>query len=298
MRRSRAAALALCNAILAAGTLHAGECAIKSPQHRIAVLELYTSEGCNSCPPADRWFSSLRAQGVEADAAVLLAFHVDYWNNLGWPDLFSKPAYSARQREAASRVQNGIVYTPQVLFDGIDYRQRDAGRLRAHLAEVNRDAPKAHIRARVQRSGDDLQVSGEVEAVGAPAGQHLQTWVATYENGLYTQVRSGENAGKRLNHDYVVRDFGGPFVLDRNGQVRFAHRVKLPRGVQANRLGMAIFVEQANTGSVLQAASLYPLCSQAHSDYDDNGKSDTPISRKSSVRPAIGHALGATPANS
>lgn len=261
MRRSRAAALALSTACFAAGSLHAGECAIDSPQHRVTVLELYTSEGCNSCPPADRWFSGPRAQGIAADSAVLLAFHVDYWNNLGWPDPFSKPAYSARQREAAARARSGLVYTPQVLFDGIDYRQRDAGRLRAHLAELNREAPKAQIRARVQRSGNDLQVSGEIEAAGMPAGQRLQAWVATYENGLYTHVRAGENAGKRLNHDYVVRDFGGPFLLDRNGRVRLDHRIQLPRGADADRLGVAVFVEQADTGGVVQAASLYPLCS-------------------------------------
>jgi hypothetical protein len=74
-------------------------------------------------------------------------------------------------------------------------------------------------------------------------------------------VRAGENAGKRLDHDYVVRDLGGPFVLDRSGRVRIDHRIRLPRGADLERVGVAVFVERADTGSVLQATSLYPLCS-------------------------------------
>src|SRR5262245_21067783 len=66
--------------------LRAESCRLESPPHRVALLELYTSEGCNSCPPADRWLSGLPNRGVSADRAVLLAFHVDYWNQLGWPD--------------------------------------------------------------------------------------------------------------------------------------------------------------------------------------------------------------------
>jgi hypothetical protein len=72
----------------------AGECRLKSPAHRVAVIELYTSEGCNSCPPVDRWFSGLPQQGISPEPAVLLAFHVDYWNQLVWPDRFSLPQFS------------------------------------------------------------------------------------------------------------------------------------------------------------------------------------------------------------
>src|ERR1700675_951558 len=87
----------------AAPPAHAADCSLHSPPHRVAVLELYTSEGCSSCPPADRWLSSLPQRGVTPDNAVLLAFHVDYWNQLGWPDRFSQPGFSQRQRVIAAR---------------------------------------------------------------------------------------------------------------------------------------------------------------------------------------------------
>jgi hypothetical protein len=255
--RGAVSIVALLIAGLPATPARAGECALNSPDHRVTVLELYTSEGCNSCPPADRWFSGLRRTGIGPDAAVLLAFHVDYWNQLGWPDPFSQPAFSARQRQAAARASWGIVYTPQVLLNGVDYRQAgDRGGLRERLADLNRQAPGARIRASVHHEADRLRVAGEVTS---PArGLHL--WIATFENGLYTQVRAGENAGKRLDHDFVVRDLIGPVPFDEHGRARLDHQVALRAGSRTERLGVAVFVERADSGGVLQAASLYPVC--------------------------------------
>jgi hypothetical protein len=248
-------------ACLPLAPLHAGECALESPLHRVPVLELYTSEGCNSCPPADRWFGGLRRTGIGPEAAVLLAFHVDYWNQLGWPDPFSQPAFSARQRAAAARDRSGIVYTPQVLLDGRDYRQRrDPGTLHERLAAINAQPALAHIRARLERSDAQIRVSGEVQVPEVRADARPQVWIATYENGLYTLVRAGENAGKRLTHDFVVRELVGPIVVDGHGRVHLDHRIALPVASAARRFGVAIFVQQDGSGRVLQAATRYPLC--------------------------------------
>ena len=113
------AAWVTCTSVLDAG---AEECSPESPAHRVTVIEIYTSEGCNSCPPADRWFSGLPQQGVSPDVADLLAFHVDYWNQLGWPDRFSRATFSDRQRDVATRASRGVIYTPQLLVDGRDFR--------------------------------------------------------------------------------------------------------------------------------------------------------------------------------
>lgn len=237
-------------------TVLAASCRLDSPEHRVGVLELYTSEGCSSCPPADEWFSRLRQQGVGQDSAVLLAFHVDYWNNLGWQDPYSQAAFSARQRALAPRASRGVVYTPQVLLDGADYRR--TGSLHQTLSTINAQAPGARIRATVQRKGPEIRVQGEVDAL-AGNGAAL-VWVAVYENGLYTFVRAGENAGKRLNHDYVVRDLSGPVSLAQNASAHLDQRLKVAAETPAERLGVAIVVEQPRTGSVLQAATVFPLC--------------------------------------
>ncbi len=119
----------------------AGECRLESRAHRVTVIELYTSEGCNSCPPVDRWFGGLPQQGISPETAVLLAFHVDYWNQLGWPDRFSRPQFSDRQRDVTARHGSGVIYTPQLTVDGRDFRQRyDLESLGSKLTAIKRRA--------------------------------------------------------------------------------------------------------------------------------------------------------------
>ena len=94
------------------------DCVAISPSTRTALVELYTSEGCNSCPPADRWLSRQTEREWDARQVVALAFHVDYWDRLGWKDRFAQPAFSARQRALAAQQGSRTVYTPQVLVSG------------------------------------------------------------------------------------------------------------------------------------------------------------------------------------
>jgi hypothetical protein len=240
----------------------AAECRLESPAHRVTVIELYTSEGCNSCPPADRWFSTLPQQGISPEIAVLLAFHVDYWNQLGWPDRFSRPAFSDRQRDVAARASAGVVYTPQLVVDGRDLRQGyNVEHLRTKLAAINREKGQARIRADIRSSANEVRISGEVELFNPSGSKGVQTWIASFESGLSSRVTAGENAGKRLNHDYVVRELAGPFSIGNDGRVPLEHRIKLQSDWSAERMGIAIFVERPDTGEVLEAAARYPLCS-------------------------------------
>src|SRR5262249_29700765 len=157
--------------------------------------ELYTSEGCSSCPPADRWLSGLAQRGISGDAAVLLAFHVDYWNGLGWPDRFSKAAFSARQREVAAYASNGAVYTPQVVLDGrslgVAY---GANTLTDKLARINREPALAAISADVTANGKGLRVSADVQVADRSARRDARAWIAVFEQGLSSRVTAGENA--------------------------------------------------------------------------------------------------------
>jgi hypothetical protein len=240
----------------------AAECRLESPAHRVTVVELYTSEGCNSCPPADRWFSTLPQQGISPEIAVLLAFHVDYWNQLGWPDRFSRPTFSDRQRDVAARASAGVVYTPQLVVDGRDLRQGyNVEHLRTKLAAINREKGQARIRADIRSSANEVRISGEVELFSPSGSKGVQTWIASFENGLSSRVTAGENAGKRLNHDYVVRELAGPFSIGSDGRIPLEHRIKLQSDWSAERMGIAMFVERPDTGEVLEATARYPLCS-------------------------------------
>lgn len=238
----------------------AGECRIESPAHRVTVVELFTSEGCSSCPPADLWFSGLPQQGISMENAVLLAYHVDYWNQLGWPDRFSRPQFSDRQRTVAKRSGTGFIYTPQVTVDGRDFRQRlSTGSLRAKLAAINREPGQARIKADIQRTASGLLIGGEAGLTDA-GDRNAQVWIAAFENGLSTEVKAGENAGARLNHDYVVRELAGPFPIGAGGRVRLDYRLKVDPAWNPERVGIVIFVERAETGEILGAAVQYPLC--------------------------------------
>ena len=153
----------------------AGECHLESPAHRATVIELYTSEGCNSCPPVDRWFGGLAKEGISPETAVLLAFHVDYWNQLGWPDRFSRSEFSQRQRDVAARHGSGVIYTPQLTVDGRGFRQRyNLDSLRGKLAAINQEKAQARIRAELSSSATELRISGDVEVLGDSGGKHVQ----------------------------------------------------------------------------------------------------------------------------
>jgi len=239
----------------------AGECRLDSPAHRVTVIELYTSEGCSSCPPADRWFSGLAQQGISDGSAVLLAYHVDYWNQIGWPDRFSRPQFSDRQRKVAARGGSGFIYTPQLTVDGRDFRDRfSVGRLRDRLGAINREPGKARIRAQIRGAGVELRISGDVELADTGGDRNAQVWIATFENGLSTHVKAGENAGARLNHDYVVRELAGPFPFNGGGRANLDYRLKIDAAWTPERVGVAIFVERAETGEILGAAAKYPFC--------------------------------------
>src|SRR5512139_200416 len=107
---------------LAAASAQAMQCSARSPATTTALVELYTSEGCDSCPPADRWLSSLGAKGYAPDRVVPIALHVDYWDYIGWKDPYARQAFSARQRKMAALARASLVYTPQVLLQGRDFR--------------------------------------------------------------------------------------------------------------------------------------------------------------------------------
>jgi len=254
MSRNRTRLVAALLLMLSTTPAGATTCHAESGDRRVALLELYTSEGCDSCPPADRWVSGLAERGLGHERMVTLGFHVDYWNYLGWKDPYARAEYSARQQAASRRNQARVVYTPQLLLDGKDYRR---GTFREDIpdrvGELNRITPTARIRLWMTAgTADMLSVEGTV-AVDAPERADVRAYLALYENKLSSAVTSGENRGKRLRHDNVVRELAGPYAVDALGTAMLAHRFKLAPGWKPADLHIAAFVQNERTGAVLQA---------------------------------------------
>jgi len=231
-------------------------CSLTSPSYRVALLELYTSEGCSSCPPADRWLSGLVTSGFGSDKLVPLALHVDYWNDLGWTDRFSKAGFSQRQREAAGRGHSGVIYTPQVVLDGTDLTGwGNAGRFASTVANVNKSRAAADIRLTTALAETTLRMDGEVRVEESMRRAAVGAWIAIFENRLVTRVAAGENGGRTLEHDYVVRALLGPIAINRDGIAKLNLQLPLDSMWNRSKLGVAAFVQDSATGSVLQAVS-------------------------------------------
>jgi hypothetical protein len=239
-----------------AGTA-AAECAVQSGTQRIALLELYTSEGCSSCPPADRWLAELGPKGLAPARVVPLALHVDYWNYLGWTDPFSQPRYTERQQAHRARGGARTVYTPQFILNGREYRGWFRGDDFARRLE-NTDAA-AVIALRLARANEaTLEATGEISVAETAKRQRAEVYLALYENNLANDVRAGENRGERLRHDYVVRRLEGPFSLQDDGRLALRQRFRLSPDWKRTDLGVAVFVQDRESGEVLQAAMLPP----------------------------------------
>jgi hypothetical protein len=170
-----------------------------------AVVELYTSQGCNSCPPADRVLYELNQEHSDL---LLLSYHVDYWNYLGWTDPFSNADYSARQRDYANRMRERYVYTPQVIING-DNVVRATQKRRIETTS-NAIAPLPDL-ATIQLGKPNVgqAANGTVTLNGsgrASANQGSLIWMIAFDREHQRDVLSGENAGKRLVHANVVRE--------------------------------------------------------------------------------------------
>lgn len=203
------------------------------------VVELYTSEGCSSCPPADRWLSSLKGQ----PGVIAAAFHVDYWNGLGWPDRFASPAYTERQQQGVGVNGSRYAYTPQVVVNGRDWRG-------AGLPAASGEPARVHL-TWTRKANGELQLSAEALA-GAPG--RIQLWWARLEDGHQSRVRAGENRGDTLSHDHVVRDYARLPVWDAKAVASWVVPVK--DGEPGHPSRWIAVAGDAADGRVLQAVEI------------------------------------------
>lgn len=244
---ARASALLPCLVLTIASAVSAEEpCNAHSGAQVMPLVELYTSEGCSSCPPADRWLSRQRPRGD----ANFLAFHVDYWDDIGWPDRFASPRYSQRQRERVGGAGQRTVYTPQVMVgDEVQANWHNDSAWQQTLREASR-AAGAELSIRIEPAAKGWLASIEATTIGPPT-RGAQLWLARTRDGQTSAVRAGENRGQTLHHDRIVSQLSGPWILPATGTL--IRQVELSE--EATAWGVTAFV-QDERGSVLQSVRL------------------------------------------
>lgn len=232
------------------------QCSASSTDKRVSLLELYTSEGCSSCPPADQWLSGLGAAGYRPDRVIPLAFHVDYWDHIGWKDRFARAEFTARQRQANKGLL-GFVYTPQVMLNGRDFRRwQIPARFKQALDDNGSTAPRARLSlalGAVPSGATSLTVGAQ--ALDTDSRKYGDVYIAVYESGLKSTVNAGENSGRELAHDHVVREWWGPYRLQDATKPQWEKLILLKPEWQGRQVGVAAFVQHRSSGEVLQAVA-------------------------------------------
>lgn len=230
-----------------------------SPQNRVVLLELYTSEGCSSCPPADRFLSSLKSAGISAEQLIPMALHVTYWDYIGWKDRFAKKQYDQRQRKLARKNKLRTIYTPQFMLSGRDYRSYaafsdDVNKLSAETASVTLSLSASISPDRKDGASIQLDLSADITKSEV---DKLAFYLVVTEDNLSSDVADGENEGSTLHHDYVVRQFLGPYYqTGTERHFRQQQTITLQPEWKREDISIVAFAENAQTGEVLQAVRL------------------------------------------
>ena len=229
--------------------VHAAECVSESGPGTAALVELYTSEGCSSCPPAERWLGTL-AERYPGPAVVPLALHVDYWDYIGWKDPYAKREFALRQRKLSQLQRIALVYTPQVVLQGRDFRGWGTQAFDEAVKRINSQPARARLKLNLLSVGEKaLEIEASAE-LAQRAGETV-LYLAAYQSRLQSKVTAGENRGRILTHDHVVLEWLGPFDVES----RRVERRTLPLlpGATAANSGAAAFMQNRRTGEVLQA---------------------------------------------
>jgi hypothetical protein len=226
------------------------------------VLELFTSEGCSSCPPADALISEL---GASTKSVIPLAYHVDYWNHLGWTDPFSSHQWSERQSDYARAMNLDGEYTPQmVIGGGWQCGGSDAGSIERAVAAARSESAlgRTSIQTSLAAAGSrKLQVKVNAQLLSAAGPGRLMVMLAIYENGLVSKIGAGENGGREITYDYTVRKLLPVFELDgaKGASASKELNIELDDSWSLPHLGVAAFIQDSTSLKIEGASSRYPI---------------------------------------
>jgi hypothetical protein len=232
----------------------AGDPQSATPSPTPVLVELFTSEGCSSCPPADSFLQQLDAQPVPGTQLIVLSEHVDYWNHIGWTDPYSSAVYSERQNAYANHFRLDSVYTPQMIVDGKDeFVGNSPGEARK---SIDRAATVQKIPVRISGatlSNGLVQAHVETGTFSAHEGK-ADVYFLVALNYAETQVARGENAGHHLTHVAVVRNLVKVGKVEPGKAFSQDISLKLPKGTEPAMLRVIAFVQEPGPGRVLGAA--------------------------------------------
>jgi hypothetical protein len=221
------------------------------------VVELFTSEGCSSCPPADNVLARLERYPPDpAIEVIALSEHVDYWNQLGWQDRFSSPLFSARQQDYGRAMRLTSVYTPQMVVNGrAELVGSDAARAAREIRQAAQE-PRAAVEISLA-SPDTLRL--KVESL-PPGTREADILLAVAESGIESNVAGGENNGRRLRHTGVVRSLVslGRLTTGKAGAYSADARLNLSPEWRRDNLKLVLFVQDRTSRRILGAATLRP----------------------------------------
>jgi len=225
---------------------------------QFVIAELFTSEGCSSCPPAEALLKHLsEEQPIEGVEIIALEEHVDYWNQLGWTDPFSSRQFSERQEQYASTFHNNGVYTPQLIIDG---SAEVVGSRSGEAEEVIRRAaplPKANLTLQEIGERKNREATFQFKTASLPSALNshkLELWVAVTERGLQSDVQAGENSGRRLQHAAVVRSLRKVETRDFAAQFQIPITVQLKGGWKQENLAVIAFLVDSSSRRIIGIA--------------------------------------------
>jgi hypothetical protein len=211
-----------------------------------ALLELFTSEGCSSCPAADDLLAKIQKEAQDKPVYVL-AYHVDYWNSLGWKDVFSKAEFSSRQRDYGGWLGNPQIYTPQVVINGkAECVGSDEAALRNAITTALTAAPTATTALQVQQDAGKLTVNYQV--TGNTTSDQLL--IALVQKSAVSKIARGENSGRTLSHAQIVRELQ---TVTLNSSKKGTAYIKSPQGFNPQNWEVVGFLQDTTTGEVLTA---------------------------------------------
>jgi hypothetical protein len=223
----------------------------KALKKQPVLVELYTSEGCSSCPPADQALAFLEKQQPYAQAEIItLALHVDYWNNLDWNDEYSSPLFSQRQTVYAQKLKLDSTYTPQMIVDGrIQFVGSNLGEAGKAITEAAK-SPKANIEAALNNENNENTLKIKISDI--PKHEDSTVFLAIAENNLASNVKRGENAGKNLEHTSVVRELKPLAKLEaKSGNFEQEIALNIQPNWKTENLSYVIFIQENETRRII-----------------------------------------------
>jgi hypothetical protein len=240
--------------LLAAGFWSVQNAAVAGPNSAV-VVELFTSEGCSSCPPADALLRQLKHNDSISGANVIaLEEHVDYWNSKAWMDPFSTPTFTARENDYAHRFGEATIYTPEMVVDG---RSAFVGSDReTAISQIGRAAKRPKASVTLSTLSND-RLSTTVTNIPTGAGHKLQVFLAMTEDDLTSHPSGGENGGTELVHSAIVRRLTLIGTFDPANQPTFSANsdLKLLAGWNRRALSAVVFVQDPRSGAIVGSAS-------------------------------------------